>query len=327
MMAKQDRIQVALASDERYFEGLLVTAGSIALHASPDRDIDLHVIDGGISDNSFHFLLDTLQRLNPRIACHRLFPDKAIFDRLPSYCGSKMTFLRILLPELLAGVDSVIYCDVDFLWCHDIARLWDLRRSDVILQSVSELLDKTLATEERWGKEQAIDLHLDTYFCAGLCLFNLARMRACGTFSAFMDFIARHKDVQFADQSVLNAILRSNEDYALLPLEWQRYTYNIRQEHVDQPFVLHYAGATPWSTTRILSDAVLLWFRFDAKLRRQSTWKSVRRYYSPFKVFGSRLFFLVATSTSLGWAVRLLLKAFGREGVITFLRPFRHTPR
>ena len=56
-------IVLALASNERYFPGLYCAVASALSHLDPAREVDLKVLDGGISQPS----RDTLSRLVERI--------------------------------------------------------------------------------------------------------------------------------------------------------------------------------------------------------------------------------------------------------------------
>lgn len=47
-----ETVHIALPSDQNYIPGLLVTAGSIAYHASRDVELMIHVLDGGIHDDT-----------------------------------------------------------------------------------------------------------------------------------------------------------------------------------------------------------------------------------------------------------------------------------
>ena len=49
-------VVVALASNERYFPGLYCAVASALTHLDPAREIDLKVLDGGISDSSRNVL-------------------------------------------------------------------------------------------------------------------------------------------------------------------------------------------------------------------------------------------------------------------------------
>ena len=48
-----ETVHVALPSDENYIVGLTATAGSMAYHASRDVVLSIHVLDGGIHDDTF----------------------------------------------------------------------------------------------------------------------------------------------------------------------------------------------------------------------------------------------------------------------------------
>jgi len=129
-------IEVALASDRRFYPGLLVTAYSIAENASRDVDIVFHVLDGGIGDDLRNDLVERLQRVNQRTSVNWLGVDQEAFKDLPEWRGcGKMAWARLLLPRLLPNTEWVVYCDVDFLCLADVSELWTLRDDNISLIS------------------------------------------------------------------------------------------------------------------------------------------------------------------------------------------------
>jgi lipopolysaccharide biosynthesis glycosyltransferase len=57
-------VQVALASDERYFPGLLTTITSIVCSTAPDTPIRFVVLDGGLTEKAWQKLETTARMYN-----------------------------------------------------------------------------------------------------------------------------------------------------------------------------------------------------------------------------------------------------------------------
>jgi len=94
------KIHVVLASDANYLPGLEVTKASILRSCSAPERIVWHIFDE-----------TDLAKLD--------------VDEFPVWNTSKMTWLRLFLPELLPEVDRVVYSDVDTVWMRDVCELWD----------------------------------------------------------------------------------------------------------------------------------------------------------------------------------------------------------
>ena len=66
MQSKDDSVVVALAADQNYYKGLLVTACSMARHANNDCIITWVILDGGICPDDMEDLKQCIIRDHPR---------------------------------------------------------------------------------------------------------------------------------------------------------------------------------------------------------------------------------------------------------------------
>ena len=317
-----ENIVIALAADQNYFDGLLVTAGSIARNASRFAHILWVILDGGVKNEDIDFLERTIRKVHDKSLFRRVdFSDSAL-KRAIRYKGSVMPYARLFLPQVLPEHEFVIYCDVDFLWKADVAELWKLRNRDFVLQST---LDECISvngwrTEDEWAKQNGFSLDRSKYFCSGLCLFNLRKIRERHLDERFFEMLHKYPDVPLVDQTIMNLVV-PKEEIGWLPLMWQRLVCELTRKKVSLPIVLHYAGATPWKpvNAKLLSDIILAWFHEYALLCDVSLRESVSRVHSPaFAVF-SRLVFLVATSCRISLCFfKLALRLIGHEGYARF---------
>ena len=118
-------IVLALASNERYFPGLYCAVASALTHLDPAREIDLKVLDGGISDSSRNVLSQFVARFQRSVRFEFVPIDVSIFRGATVGPGrTHMAYCRILLPHLLAA-PRVIYLDCDVLVFRDLSELFD----------------------------------------------------------------------------------------------------------------------------------------------------------------------------------------------------------
>ena len=279
-----DTVEIALASDAQYFCGLLVTAASIAKFANPGTALSFNILDGGIQDKDYDYLLSCVTSINPKstFTRHKLNLENTYLSKTSAYLGSKMTYARLLLPFLLPDCDYVIYSDIDILWLADIERVWKLRSPSCPYISSPESCRGTLEMEKRWFNEHGLAFTDGKYFCAGFSFFNLKLFREQDISLRVFDFLQRHGATNCADQTGLNAVLGSQVQ--LLPRNWQLFPRNgISDSDIKSQVLIHYAGEAPWRASRqthLLTDTQLLWFRFDALIRGISLWQSLRMHYS-----------------------------------------------
>ena len=321
-------IHAALAADDNYFEGLLVTAWTMAANCSADCLV-LHILDGGISECNWKFL-------RTAIPCSRCTLDRIRIDQttvlkeFPEYHGSsKMTFARLLLPRLLPSVTHVVYSDVDMVWLADIAELWKTKRDSDIMTVVTEhaYFEEKKPEEIDWLLRNRFTYTPERYFCAGMVVFNLEKMRSENLCARISDMLAQNNwRVPNNDQTILNAVASERQDISFARHEWQIGTGELPSA-ICYGMVIHYAADTPWKSIHanhhMLTNAILFWHRIHAHIRGTSTWESLRSCNSTLDIIAGRLLHVLASNFS---AVRLLLRLAmrlrGNTGGIPCLNAF-----
>ena len=287
-------IDVALAADQNYIVGLTVAAYSIACHCNPENSLRLHILYSGFSDADKSRLKERLCTI--RSKCEVCFYDVSEVDLsdFPVYASSRMTYARLLLPRLLTGLAYVIYADVDMLWLADISVLWCHRHQIALVSCVREPSEKTKDMEEAWFTSNGLPFDRSHYFCAGVSFYNLAAIRATGAFEMVAEFGRKYRGFNCADQSMMFGAI--GRQVGILPDRWQTFPRNGVNARPGEPVVLHYAGEAPWKSsnyTRMITDTQLLWFQACALAFGESTWRSLRRFYSAGQIVFYRTVFIL----------------------------------
>ncbi len=312
-MTSDNCIEIALPSDQGYFPGLLVTVYSIVANAAKDRFLSFHILDGGISDNSFALLTEAVSRLSHQCTFQRHKISEQDFSGFPDWKGNKMTYVRFLLPTLIPDKDFVIYADSDCLWYADIADLWAQRENDVSIKGVFDAVGEK--REIPWFAKHGIEFPSGKYFCNGLLLLNLRLFRKNSVIERASAFIKQHQDIQFADQSAFNFILVN--DSKLLPLHWNHFTREIRNHLVRSPVVLHYANALPWKSKlekHFVPPYMMLWYQWYAKILNTPL-RKVLHAFNVSDVLSYRLYPKVMKNTPLRRMFKIYLLLTGRLGL------------
>lgn len=326
-VSSSEAIQVALGCDQNYYCGLLVTAVSMARNCSPGSGITFNVLDGGLTPESKSELERKCRSVHSNCSFNWINVNTARFDKFPKFLDKgKMTYARLLLPEWLPNCDHIIYCDVDFLWLADIAELWRMRDEHILLQSVADGAPDSEANEKSWFESHGYTYDRNRYFCAGLCMMNLAKMRLEHASANLLSFIEQNPDIKAHDQTALNIMCHGRTDVRMLPNKWQLRTAPLMVATMPERPVIHFAADTPWRSLfflRLLTDFHLLWFKIEAQIRGISTWTALHERYSAFRIITSRATFLIASSSQLGRrALRRMFRVLGRPESFTCLEPF-----
>ena len=295
-------VVVALASNERYFPGLYCAVASALTHLDPAREIDLKVLDGGISDSSRNVLSQFVARFQRSVRFEFVPIDVSIFRGATVGPGrTHMAYCRILLPHLLA-VPRVIYLDCDVLVFRDLSRLFDLELSaGKFVAAVPDSETCSLADDSR-GLAKALKLPAEgAYFNSGVMLMNLDELRKQGFFERAVEFLGVSKsDYRFHDQSAVNFLL--HEHIEELPEYWNRASWRFDQQEendLDLKCILHYTRSVPWlGATAGPAQAVFERFAVEAGLpvnrqmaafERSRRQRLIRNAFAPFRVPGFAL--------------------------------------
>ena len=120
-------VVLALASNEHYFPGLQCAVASALSYLDSTREVDLKVLDGGLSPESRSTLSRLIERFGECVRLEFVTADPSVFSKATLGPGkSHMTYCRTLLPQLL-NVPRLIYLDCDVLVFRDLAKLFRAR--------------------------------------------------------------------------------------------------------------------------------------------------------------------------------------------------------
>ena len=123
-------VVLALASNESYFPGLYCAIASALGYLDPKREVDVKVLDGGLSWSSRDALFELVERMSTHTRLDFVTVDPSSFGKATLGPGqSHMAYCRILLPHLL-DVPRLIYLDCDVFVFRDLSQLYDLQLSD-----------------------------------------------------------------------------------------------------------------------------------------------------------------------------------------------------
>jgi len=238
---------LALTSDETYFPGLYCAVGSALSTVDPAREIDVKVLDGGLSQLSRDTLARLVERTGRRAHLDFVNADPSIFDKATLGPGdSHLPYRRILLPHLL-GVSRLIYLDCDVLVFRDLSQLFDFELSTgKFVAAVPDAETSSLADDSS-ALAQAMQLPAESaYFNSGVMLMNLEELRNHDFFQRALEFLsARKLDYRFHDQSALNFLLHKHIEE--LPEYWNRPSWRFdAQPNNELDCVLHYTRRAPW---------------------------------------------------------------------------------
>ena len=185
-------VVIALASNERYFPGLYCAVASALRHLDRTREVNLKVLDGGISQTSRDTFSNLIDRVGELVRLEFVPVNPSVFGKATLGPGeSHMTYCRILLPHLL-DVPRLIYLDCDVLVFRDLSQLFDLELAPgKVLAAVRDSETLSLADDSPTIAD-AINLPREgAYFNCGVMLMNLDELRRQNFFERSVEFLNR----------------------------------------------------------------------------------------------------------------------------------------
>src|SRR5207244_591657 len=114
-LKEMEPVVLALASNERYFPGLYCALASALRYLDRTRELNLKVLDGGISQTSRDTVSKLIDRVRGVVRLEFVTVNPSVFGKATLGPGeSHVTYCRILMPHWLV-VPRLIYLDCDVL--------------------------------------------------------------------------------------------------------------------------------------------------------------------------------------------------------------------
>jgi UDP-D-galactose:(glucosyl)LPS alpha-1,3-D-galactosyltransferase len=123
-----------------------------------------------------------------------------------AFGGSQANYLRLMIPEIFADHERVLYLDADLLVRGTLGPLLDTVPRDAPMAAVRDPVNPTLGHGRALPGWSSLGLpHDREYFNSGVLLIDPAACIAEGTFRRALDFIAEHpQHIRLWDQDALN---------------------------------------------------------------------------------------------------------------------------
>jgi lipopolysaccharide biosynthesis glycosyltransferase len=250
-------MDVAVATDAAYLPWCATTVVSCAT-ANAGEELRFHVLHAPDVTSNDLSRLGTVAREQGAAVEFRPI-DEAVVSMFPSkgaLAGGRMSWLRVVLPELLPELQRVIYLDADTLVVESTAALWHTDLKVAPLAAVANVTEAAMQAHvtslgvEDWG-----------YFNAGVLLVDLGRWREEGATDALARFVADHQHLPWFDQDALNAVFAGrwqklhprwnamNSFWMWGDLAAKVFGEEILAQATSRPSILHFEGPSlckPW---------------------------------------------------------------------------------
>ena len=271
-----ERINLAFNIDNNYAAYMLLTINSIFKHNKSDSTYYIYVVENDLSSKNKARIKKFVEKNNHNIEFINITDNQLDVGKSYYYSGLPITniaFARIYLPELLKDLDKIIYLDSDILVLSDIKDLYNTNISGYAmglvldfsyvyrLKTMKEDLEKLLkalktAKYTRQAKLESIaelrkNIKIEEtypYYNDGIILMDLAYMRKLQLTKKMTDYAAKHPNLLYADQDVINYAARPY--IKRIDPKWnnQYYSGSMVTETSNGGIIHYISNIKPWMT-------------------------------------------------------------------------------
>lgn len=275
-------LQVALAIHDvngNYWPYTAVTITSVCEHTS--TPICFHLLhDETLSTLARDSLKKIISTYGHILEFHSVNPKN--LDKLNFRHFSPASIYRLMIPEILAQHDQVIYLDSDIIFNQiDIATIQQWLEKERILHPIAAVHDDLFSCyQEQIDELKNLGLNASQYFNSGLLVLH-PKMIQENLLDSFEVFAKSHPSAIHLDQDFLN--LHFCGKVNLLPPEFN-FQVNITQNrafkalHVFENKVLHFTGKSKPLSGKFAPPDIYFW-RYTHLIPKISTLIQVPHFY------------------------------------------------
>lgn len=269
-------INIAIALNKKVLPQAYVMLRSVAKNHISGR-ICVYVLHSELSSENCAFLQDALLRGMEGNRMVFLKIDPAQVSGLPyNQLWSPEMYYRLMLPELLGErIDRILYLDIDMIVNKDITEFYNTDFEDCLLiaakdmefQTILSLDEPNSRTRNVFFKELAKDGLV--YFCSGMLLMNLAKLKEQYSFEKYKEIFFSVSDVMvLPDQDLLNYVHQGQVKY-VDELQFGLFAQTAHKmgmgykEVSENVSILHFTGhAKPWTINLVRYDIEKIWWEY-----------------------------------------------------------------
>lgn len=205
-------LTVVSNADEKFFPGLAVAVASAVAAGSGKFDYHFLILDGGLQPESLEKLGLTVARIAARkgfaAKLDILHVDQSRLLALPARRGSRMTYAKLVLPEILPHLDSIIYLDGDVLCFAGLESVHPPAGETGHLLAGARDYFSVIAKDCPWLDQVPEDERQLPYLNCGVMWMNLKGLREIDFTSRSIAARAAIGEARQGDQSVFNFLCR-----------------------------------------------------------------------------------------------------------------------
>lgn len=263
---------IAFCINDAYVKYICVTIKSI-IENNKDKEICFHVLTDDIRDKNKKILREIIGSQNKKsLKIHEV--DDTPLKGLKTSQWTKYTWYRILLPQYLPDVATVLYLDADTLVVDNLEELFNINMSN---NSIAGVLDQAAGADHTYKRCRFPQEKL--YICAGVLIMNLEYWRKHNLTEKIINWAKIHDDIiALPDQDTINNICQDSKlilplrfgvlnDYFKKEFFWQPKYLKELKECIEKPIIIHYTNK-PWHINAEKHVLYPFWIKYNKMLKK-----------------------------------------------------------
>jgi len=262
-------MDVVYSSSDAYSEIAGVSIVSLLENNVEEHDINIYIIDNGISETNKKNLSNIVRAYSKNIIFINGFDiEKKINTKINVGRWHISTFYRLFLDSILPKeIEKVIYIDCDTLVLGSLSKIWNMPMDGNYVMGADDC--RGSAYRDNIGLEKK-----QIYINNGFILIDLQSWRDNNIEKLYQDFIKKYNgDITYMDQGVLNGVLGNIHKIGLLPVNYNvqtvffdftykqistyrravwKYSEKEIKNGITDPIIIHFtscflSGTRPWN--------------------------------------------------------------------------------
>lgn len=259
-------INVAASFNEKYVKYAYVMVYSLLKNQNRDDFINVYVFESDISEDSKELFYTLFENYNGEINFLHVNPDTFPSELKVNDQWSQEIYYRLLASEMVTDKECLLYLDVDIIVNGSLRKLFELDWNGRMLYAYPDVSRIPFGDIRDIFFKNPLENGYQ-YFCSGIMLMNLKKIRERYKVSDFWDLAKKWEYKMIApDQDLLNGIFWNQVGYfeeaysvfGKLAFNNGRTYEDIR----DYAKIVHYIGDKPWQGHCVHYDIEKLWWDY-----------------------------------------------------------------
>ena len=280
---KANKVVLCLASDANYEPHLYVAIKSALSKISPDANVYIYILDGGIVQKENFYQLE-----NQKVKISFIDMRDQFISASETRHLTRAAYYRLGIFWLFRKFDRVLYMDADSLLLDDVSKLYQMDIGD---KSIAGALDSSVWQKSLYYKNitwcgfsgtyhdycrnylNMSEIRSQNYFSSGVLILDLEKMNLEEKRCKLTKLL--EKDYYSHDQDVLNCLFSENELF-VLPRNWNYFNVTntlkesdyLRDEEKDNYFKFMCAPSLvsfiikPWEVDNLTCDFANVYWQY-----------------------------------------------------------------